>query len=318
MRILITGATGYVGGNLVLKLLKNSSVEEIIALGRKGEKASILESEVKNPSKLDFVLGDLTKSGSLVGLGTKKIDQIIHLAAARGPSFCSENPKAAVDVNIGATYKLLDVARQENVSSFIYMSTRSIYGNQETRIVSEQATPSPNDIYGLTKYGGEVLTSNLKNESIGYIILRPSRVYGLGIFMRRDNLLGRFTEQSINGDSLTIYGDGEQLVDLIHIKDLCRFIAKIVFGTHNECWGHVYNIGGGKFPSINDLASTFKKVCKRLGLPGPGRKHVENANTRNCSPLLDITKAKNALNCEPSVPLHQGVRELLKFARKDN
>jgi len=314
MRILITGATGYIGSNLTLSLLEEDSVTKIIASGRSCRKSTLLEDKVVNQEKFEFIQGDLTNERFLEELHEKEIDRIVHLAAARGLHYCTKNPKKAVDVNIGGTDKLINLARHKKVSSFIYVSTRSVYGNREGEVVSELTPPSPRGIYGLTKYGAEVLTRYLGNGSGSYIILRPSQVYGLGLFMRENELLGKFTEQSLNAGNITVYGDGSQLVDLIHIRDLCNLIEKTVLSSDGQIKNQVFNVGGGEHPSINDLASIFEEAFNDFAFKETNRRYLGEVNSGDSQTLLDINKVKGTFDWEPTISLYQGVKELLKDA----
>jgi len=313
MNVLITGATGYLGANLTIKLCQVEKITKIQVLARSREKGRALSSRIADPERVEFRWGDLMEwQGDL-----NDVDAVIHLAAVRGPQYCEAHSAEAIEMNIEGTRRLVEMARQAGIPRFIFVSSQIVYGKQDTVPFHEALTPYPQGVYAVTKYAGEVITRSLENSQTKFAILRPSRVYGFGLFMRWEELLGKFAMLTAKGERLSIYGDGEQLVDLVHVKDVGEFILTLLMTEREEVWNQVYNVGGGQPISINELANIYIEAARELGLNPPPKDFVAPEIQEEVrAHWLDTTKARNHLGWATTTTIKEDVEELIQ-ARLD-
>lgn len=308
MRILVTGSTGFLGDALTEQLCKTLWVERVYALYR-------------NPSKIELLAGHLEPyAGKLVSVrsddksifkATDKIDTVIHCAAVRNIKYCQENPREAYLGNVVFTQKLLEESQKAGVKRFIYISSQSIYGYGREE-VTEDDPVSPQNIYAKTKYTGELLTETLYRDE-SYIILRPSRLYGRGLFMNTDSLIsGLFPRFCREGKPLTIHGDGTQTINIIHTRDVAQAVLSLIESSDNV-WNSVYNVADEKAVSLNDIAQCFVSWGKSTGKK-VDVKYTGSSNKVLKIPDLSIKKITDAINWKPEMDMQEAVEEMMDEA----
>lgn len=311
MNIFVTGATGYLGSTLTSRLISEKEVSKITALARNQEKAHELSTRIKFRDKLEFARGDLRNHD----FDLDKVNVVIHAAAAHDMDWIDKNIAEAIDVNIGGTLRLIEAVRRFKVQYFVYISSHSVYGKQDTMLVKENFLPRPNIVKTQIKYAAEVIVKSLAYSSIKFVILRPAHIYGVGVLPRWADFTVKFARLSCLGEDLTIYGSGNQKVDLVHVRDVSDCLYRILTSSEN-IWNETYNIGGGKAISLNELVETYIRVAAEMGLKGPNKIHVnEKSYTEKRGfrlSCLDISKIQAKLGWTPSRSIEEGIEEQIK------
>lgn len=289
MKILVTGGAGFIGSNIVDELIKlghNVFVIDNLSTGKieniNTSCTFIKEDLVTIP---DITLDEITKN----------IDYIFHVSAKARVQPSILEPILFNQNNVDVTLKLLDSARRtKNVKRFIFSSSSSVYGQQDTLPFKEDMTLNPMSPYALQKVIGEQYCKLYsKIYQLDTVCLRYFNVYGNrqpteGAYC---TIIGIFTRQKKNGESLTITNDGNQKRDNTHVSDIVN--ANILAMNYkNNLNGHCFNIGYGDNISINELASWFSDNIKYIG------NVIEPKET-----LADNSKAKNILGWEPKISL---------------
>jgi len=296
-RILVTGGAGFIGSNLVDKLIDGGHKVVIIDNLSTGKKENI------NPAA-KFVLADITNFDEIKPWFTD-VDWVFHTAALARVQPSIEDPITFNEVNVNGTLNVLLAAREANVNKVIYSSSSSVYGNQTKMPLKEEMAPQPISPYALQKYISE-LYGRLFSEiyHLPTVSLRYFNIYGKrqpieGAYAL---VIGIFTRQKLKGEPLTIFGDGEQRRDYTNVEDVVR--ANIL-AAQSEKVGRVevINIGSGKNYSVNDLAKIFGG--ENIHLPPK----IEPRET-----LADNFLAKKLLGWEPKVNL----LDWLEQYKKDN
>jgi len=285
-KILVTGGAGFIGSNLVDKLVEVGHEVIIIDNLSTGKKENI------NPAA-KFVLADI-RNFDEIKLYFNGVDWVFHTAALARVQPSIEDPKTFNDVNVNGTLNVLLAAKKAGVKKFIFSSSSSIYGNQTEMPLREDMPAQPISPYALQKYIGELycrLFSEIYN--LPTVSLRYFNVYGKRQPMEGAYALaiGIFTRQRLVGEPLTIVGDGEQRRDYINVDDVVK--ANILAAESDKVGrGEVINIGSGKNYSVNDLAKIFGG--ENIHLPP----RIEPRET-----LADNSLAKKLLGWEPKVNL---------------
>jgi UDP-glucose 4-epimerase len=267
MKILVTGGCGFIGSHLVDALidLKHDVyvIDDLSADNEKfyfNDKATYYKDSICNAEGLDRI--------------TQNCDFIFHMAAESRLQNSIDNPKRAVDVNIGGTFNILESCRKNKVKGLIFSSTSCVYGLTEELPIHENLKENCLNPYGSTKYAAELLIRNYSHLfNVKTCCLRYFNVFGERASSKGPYALvtGIFLRQKANGNPLTIVGDGSQKRDFIYVKDIVS--ANI---TCMENWdlteltkGDVFNIGSGIAVSILELAkeisSNITFIPERLG-----------------------------------------------------
>jgi len=239
MKILITGGAGYLGSELVRRLLKDNHEVTVIDKGLYGF-ASLENLPVH------IIKRDVKDIGAL-----NDIDVVIHLASIVGDAACDLNPNETVEINIEATRNLARLCKKYNVK-MLYASTCSVYGENVGRFSFEDdKTVVPISLYGKTKLISE---KAIKDSGCNYIILRLGTLFGLSHRMRFDLAINLFIAKALSGEKITIFG-GDQWRPFLHVKDAAEAFAQAINWEKNE----VYNTALGNY-TILEIARKISSI----------------------------------------------------------
>jgi len=296
MKALVTGGAGFIGSNLVDKLIDFGW--EVIVIDN--ESAECNEKFYWNDKAKNYFLDicDYENTRNLYD----GVDYVFHLAAESRLQPAIKNPINAVTKNAVGTCTVLQCARESGVKKVIYSSTSSAYGlnkypNYET---------DPNDClnpYSVSKVAGEDLCAlYTKLYGLKTIILRYFNVYGersptTGQYAP---VIGIFLRQRDAGEPLTIVGDGEQRRDFVHVKDVANAnLMAAIANLEDEYYGQVYNIGNGENISILEIAQMISDNYI----------HIPPRDGEARTTLACIEKAKNTFGWSPKLNVKQWIEE---------
>lgn len=250
--ILITGGGGYIGTNLTKALLSegyNVTVLDTFWFGNyleKHKKLKILKKDIRDVTKKDLY----------------KIDCIMHLASIANDPAAELDARLTWDVNVLATYKLINLAADQKIKKFIFASSGSVYGIKKEKKVSEDLSLEPVSEYNKSKMIGErVLLSYKKN--IDITILRPATVCGYSPAMRLDVAINALTFGALNKNLITIFG-GKQIRPNLTMHDMVnayKFSLKRNFLKDRPIDKIIYNLGFENLSIIN-MAKRIQKTLK--------------------------------------------------------
>jgi UDP-glucose 4-epimerase len=277
MKCLVTGGVGFIGTNLIKRLLNDG--HDVISFDNY---STGFKHNEQHGCKYYTV--DLRDSFDI----PQKIDVIFHLAALARIQPSIKNPKPAIDVNFNGTLNVLEYARKHNIQ-VVYAGSSSVHHG---------LYGSP---YAWSKYGGEELCK-LYSEvyDLNTSICRFYNVYGphhirVGAYA---TVLGIFENQYLNGEPLTITGNGEQRRDFTHVDDIVDGVVRCSKGKFK---GDIFELGSGVNYSINEIADTFN--YKKTYIPTrPG----EYDKT-----LCDYSKAENELGYKPTMNIIKYIKRVL-------
>ncbi|MBU0495627.1 MAG: NAD-dependent epimerase/dehydratase family protein [Chloroflexi bacterium] len=305
-RILVTGAAGYIGANLVAALLDRAEVTDLWAGVRDPAAQARLLTAFSGESRLHVVRGDLVNQ--LWPLPLAGVDVIVHAAGLR-PAGPSHDAAAFLLANAEGTRRLLAAARAAGVARLVYLSSQSIYGTSRPPLWSEALPAQPETPYALSKWAGELLCSGCAGRP-ETVVLRCARVYGQGHFLRWDELPHRFARCSATGQPMSVRGGGHDRLDLLHIRDLCAAIVRAC-GLPLVPGGYaVFNVGGGQPVSVMQLALSCQALAVECGLPAPAIDMIgPEVEVRHLG--MDIRRASAHLGWSPGVGLEEGLGELM-------
>lgn len=292
---LVTGGAGFIGTNLVERLVREGNEVRIIddLSGGKAERV---------PEGVPLYRLDICKTEPLTAL-MRGIDVVIHLAALPRVQFSIEQPFEAQRVNVGGTLSVLEAARNAGVTRVVYAASSSAYGDQTTMPLKETMQAEPKSPYGLQKYYGEIMmklwhdihrleTVSLRFFNVYGPHLDPSGAYAL--------VIGKFLKQRKEGVPLTITGDGEQTRDFTHVYDTVDAIVR-ASESDKVGSGEVFNVGAGRNVSVNEIARLIGGPIEYIA-PRIEPKHT----------LADSSYIRMVLGWQSTITLEDGIGVLKK------
>lgn len=213
MRVLLTGAGGFVGGSLAQILCRNSDIEVIALSGR--------ESPGYGAPRLTWMQHDLSCKLSL-NIDIRDIDYIVHCAAKQDFQGCPV--KKFLDINIGMTENIADFARENGVKGIIYTSSLSLHGEIRAKLIDEKTDRLNPNLYGLSKYLCEQLLMEYQSV-VPAIALRLCGVVGPGA---KNIWLSSVLADAVQGKDVQIFNSDKPFNNVVHVEDLARFIVSLL------------------------------------------------------------------------------------------
>ena len=297
-KAVVTGGAGFIGSNLVDKLIEQGVEVTILDDLSTGKKENI------NP-KAKFINCDISiVPQSLLTSYIEGADIVFHTAAKARVQPSIEDPLTFNKANVDGTLNMLYTSYKAKISRFVYSASSSAYGNASKFPTPEEHSTDPLSPYGLQKYIGEQYCKVFsKVYGLDTVSLRYFNVYGNRMLLEGAYclVLGIFAKQMLKGKPLTINNDGEQRRDFTYVGDVVN--ANILAATHQEqLSGDVFNIGNGNNFSINEVAKMFG------GKTVKGKDVLEPFQT-----LADNSKANLILNWVPQGNLRTWVKNYKKI-----
>lgn len=238
-KIVIFGASGFVGQNIVRGLS---------TLGCKILGTDLSEIDFGGLENVEFITNDILDSQHVDEM-IDGADIVIHLATSNLRTSL-KNPKRNININIGGMMNILESCRKFKVKKIIYSSASSVYGIPDYLPVDELHAKNPTTVYGVGKYSGEHLLRVYQElYGIDYFTLRFTNVYGPYQHPRTGGLIPVVLTKILNGDNVTIFGDGSQTRDFVFVGDIVEMIKRVIINDHKNI---VVNAGSGVNTSILD------------------------------------------------------------------
>jgi dTDP-glucose 4,6-dehydratase len=311
MRLLVSGAAGFIGSNFVRMIAANklqgiSRVAVLDKLTYAGVEENLLAAQ--SIPHYSFTKGDICDS-SLVTSMLAEVDAVINFAAESHVDRSINGASDFVQTNIVGVQVLLDAIKASGRKiRFLQISTDEVYGSIESGSWTEDWPLQPNSPYSASKASGELLARSYnKTHDMDIVITRCSNNYGTHHFPEK--LLPLFITNLIEGKKVPVYGTGENVRDWLHVDDHCRGIYSVLMNGRS---GEVYNIGGGRELTNNEITSL---ILAAMDEDESSIEYVEDRKGHDFRYSVDWTKINRELGYEPQVKFEDGLKETIQWYR---
>ena len=332
---LVTGGAGFIGSNYVQRLLQRKEYVTIFDnLSRAGAKRNIdwLKSQFGDDA-FRLIVGDVRRADEIAE-AAKEADIIVHLAGQVAVTTSVLNPRDDFESNALGTFNTLEAARASGRDPiFLYASTNKVYGGMDDVKLKEDATrwlyadlkegcaeTQPLDFhspYGVSKGAGDQYVRDYARiYGLRSVVFRQSCIYGPRQFGIEDQgWLAWMTIAAVTGRQITVYGDGKQVRDVLHVDDLLNAYDAAIANIE-AAKGQVYNMGGGA-RNVLAIWAEFGPILERLL-----GKSIEVARS-DWRPgdqkvfYADFRKAKRELGWEPKIDLEEGIELLFNWVKEN-
>jgi nucleoside-diphosphate-sugar epimerase len=307
-QVLVTGAAGFIGSQLCESLLRRGytvrGLDAFTEFYDPERKRQNLESLSADP-RFELIVGDLRTAPLDEALDG--VDLVAHLAGEPGVSNSwGQNFERYVERNVLSTQRLLEAADNHRVERLVYASSSSVYGTggDTLRAAGEPRPASP---YGVTKLAAETLVGAYAGTGLSAVSLRYFSVYGPR--QRPDMAAHRFIEALLDGQPLTVYGDGLQVRDFTFVDDIVEATVQALFADVPT--GAVLDVASSRPTSVNELVTHLEELV------GVESTRDTNGERRGDVPRTegDIDSARDQLGWKPTVDLRTGLKRQLDWHR---
>jgi len=315
MSVLVTGGAGFIGSHLVDHLLAETGQQIIIlddfSTGSESNTAHY------NSDRVEIIQDDI-RDNSVVESLVAKADAVYNLAAAVGVKNVVENPLKSLQTNLSGTENVLSAAAEHNVPTFI-ASSSEVYGKSESLPFSEEddrvygPTTSPRWGYATAKAADEFLALGYHEKyDLPVVVGRYFNIVGPRQTGQYGMVIPTFVKQALNGDDLTVYGDGTQTRSFTHVHDAVSITHELL--TTPDAHGEIFNIGAPNPISINDLAERVIELTEstsdiaHIPFAEVYDEDFEEPDERE----PDISKLRTVLGRSPTTDLDRILRDVIE------
>ena len=299
MRCVVTGGCGFIGSHIVDALIRDGCDVAVI------DDLSTGNREYLNPAA-ELVEGSVA-DGDLVRAATEGATWVFHLAALPRVQQSVDDPIGTHAINVNGTLNVLQAARENGLERVVVSSSSSVYGDQDTHLMTEDLPANPMSPYGLHKLIGEQYADlfatlfGLQVVSLRYFNVYGPRQSAEGAYAL---VIPHFLRLRDEGKPLTIYGDGQQTRDYVHIEDVVRANMHAANSELPVGRAVALNVGSGEETSVNEIAEMVGGEVEHI-IPNPRGAFEE---LRKCA---DTSRAKSVISWEPRIHLAEGIKSVL-------
>jgi dTDP-glucose 4,6-dehydratase len=309
MRLLVTGAAGFIGSNFVHYWLERHPDDEVVALDLltyAGNRENLAGTEERVP----FVEGDIAD----LDLGERtlrehRIDLIVNFAAESHNSLAVVDPGRFFHTNVLGTQALLEAARRVGVQRFHHVSTCEVYGDlplDSDETFSEDSPYRPRTPYNASKAGADHAV-RAYHETYGLPVTITNCSNNYGPYQFPEKVIPLFVTNALDDKPLPMYASTQNRREWLHVRDHCRAVELVL---ESDRIGETYNVGSGVEASIEEIAD---RVLEATGKPSDLKQIVPDRPGHDRRYLLDSTKLRRDLGWQPEIGFDEGLSETVDW-----
>jgi dTDP-glucose 4,6-dehydratase len=309
MRLLVTGAAGFIGANFTRFWTSRHPADRVVALDALTD-AGNLASLAGVADRITFVRGDIGDLPAVEGLLREHhIDVVVNFAAESHNSLAVLYPGRFFTTNVLGTQRLLEACRRAGLARFHHVSTCEVYGDlalDDPSAFTEESAYRPRTPYNASKAGSDHAV-RAYHETFGLPVTITNCANNYGPYQFPEKVIPLFTTRALDGLPLPVYASSDCRREWLHVDDHCRAIERVLFEGQD---GATYNVGSGVEASIADLAEA---ILRRLGLPHSMIEIVPDRPGHDRRYLLDSSAIGTSLGWAPVVDFGRGLADTIDW-----
>ena len=300
MRLLVTGAAGFIGSTYVHLLREEHDLTVLDKLTYAGRRENL-------PGDVELVVGSIEDRDLVLEL-TDGVDAVVNFAAETHVDRSITDQEAFARTHVIGTGVLLDAVRERAIPRFLQVSTDEVYGSIAEGSFTELSPLDPSSPYSATKAGGDLLVSaHAHTYGVEALICRGSNNYGPRQYPEK--LIPLCVLNALHGDPLPVYGDGRQVRNWLYVDDFCRAIHAVLLRGRP---GEAYNVGG---PDECENLEVVKRILELTGRDESLIEHVRDRPGHDRRYSLSSDKLRSELVWEPQVRFAEGLERTVDWYR---
>jgi dTDP-glucose 4,6-dehydratase len=300
VKLLVTGAAGFIGSTYVHLLHGDHEVTVLDKLTYAGRRENL-------PENVDLVVGSIEDRDLVLQL-TEGVDAVVNFAAESHVDRSIADQEAFARTHVIGTSVLLDAARERAVPRFLQVSTDEVYGSITEGSFTEGSALDPSSPYSATKAGGDLLVSaHAHTYGLEALICRGSNNYGPRQYPEK--LIPLCVLNALKGDPLPVYGDGRQVRNWLYVEDFCHAIHTVLLGGRP---GEAYNVGG---PDECENLDVVRRILELTGRDKSLIEHVRDRPGHDRRYSLSSDKLRSELGWKPEIRFDEGLERTVEWYR---
>ena len=316
MRVLVTGAAGFIGSWVSQRLLERG--DEVVGVDNFNDfydpaikEANAREVEAAGDGRFTLVRADLVTDDAAMDAAMDGIDAICHLAAWAGVRPSIQKPLIYAETNVTGTMKLLERARAYGVKPFVFASSSSVYGARKmVPFAEDDRVDDPVSPYAATKKAGELIGYTFHHlHDINFIGLRFFTVYGPR--QRPEMAIHLFTRKILDGEPISVHGDGTSSRDYTFIDDIVTGVVASIDRACTTPGYRIYNLGASDTTTLAELVALVEKACGKTAIIE--RKPDQPGDVPRT--FADVSRAKAELGYDPQIKVGEGIPKFVEWLR---
>ncbi len=302
MRILVTGAAGFIGSTYVRLVGDEHEVRVLDKLTYAGRRENL-------PEGTDLLVGAI-EDPKIVREAMEGCDAVVNFAAESHVDRSIDDQDAFARTHVVGTGTLLDAARELGIGRYLQVSTDEVYGSIESGSFTETSPLDPSSPYSATKAAGDLLVSaHVHTYGIEASIVRGSNNYGPRQYPEK--LIPLITLNALHRDPLPVYGDGRQVRNWLFVEDFCRGIHTVLMSGRP---GEAYNVGG---PDECENIEVVRRVIELTGADESLIEHVTDRPGHDRRYSLASDKLRDELGWQAQVHFDEGIEQTVAWYREN-
>jgi dTDP-glucose 4,6-dehydratase len=309
MRMLVTGAAGFIGSNFVHYWAERHPADHLVGydvLTYAANRANLADVE----DRISFVQADIGDLAAAEGtLAEHDVDTVVHFAAESHNSLAVLDPGVFFRTNVLGTQTLLEAARRHGVRRFHHISTCEVYGDlslDSDERFTEESPYRPRTPYNASKAGADHAV-RAYGETFGLPVTITNCCNNYGPYQFPEKVIPLFTTHALNDEPLPLYASTQNRREWLHVRDHCRAVEAVL---ERGRMGETYHVGSGVEASIEEIADL---VLDTLGKPASLKKIVPDRPGHDRRYLLDSSKIARQLGWAPEVPFREGLADTVRW-----
>ena len=308
MKVLVTGADGFIGSHLTESLLAEGYDVRALSQYNSFNYWGWLE-DIQQTANLEIVCGDVRDQAYCREI-CKGIDVIFHLAALIAIPYSYIAPKSFIDTNIKGTLNICQAAKDCNIKRILITSTSEVYGTAQYVPIDERHPLQPQSPYSASKIGADAIAMSFYNAyQLPVTIVRPFNTYGPRQSARA--VIPTIITQIANGNKEIKIGDTTPTRDFNYVKDICN--GFILLAKCNKAIGETVNIGSNNEISIKELFILIKDIMHSDVNLIVDEQRLRPEHSEVFRLMCDNTKIKELTGYEPQYPLREGIEKTVEW-----